>query len=247
MILYPAIDLLGGQAVRLAQGDYERVTAYDADPVEAALRWLAQGAEALHVVDLDGAKSGEGENLEAIERIVAKAPVPVQVGGGIRDASSVERYLGLGIARAVVGSLAVTDPDLACELASRYGDALVVSVDSRSGLATTDGWTRSSGFQAVDLVERLSTGGVKRFIHTPVEADGLLQGPALESLAAISEAAGSSGLIYSGGIGGLDELRSLAQSAPDNVEGVIVGRALYEGAFDVTEAIDALAAKPTPE
>lgn len=247
MILYPAIDLLGGRAVRLAQGDYDRVTAYDADPVEAASRWLAQGAEALHVVDLDGARSGEGGNLDAIERIVEESSVPVQVGGGIRDADTVARYLDLGVERAVVGSLAVRDPELVCELAVRHGDGLVASVDSRSGLATTDGWTQSSEVGAAELIRRLAVGGVRTFIHTPVEADGLLGGPVLESLVDVSDAAGQASVIYSGGIGSLADLRSLCQAAPDNLEGVIVGRALYEGKFDVAEGIAALAADPAQE
>lgn len=247
MILYPAIDLLGGQAVRLAQGDYDRVTTYDADPLEAAQRWIAQGAQTLHVVDLDGAKSGEGANLDAIERIVEESSVPVQVGGGIRDADAVARYLELGVERAVVGSLAVREPELVCDLAARYGEALVASVDSRSGLATTDGWTQSSDVSAAELVRNLSAGGVRRFIHTPVEADGLQQGPVLDSLAAISSAAGQATLIYSGGIGSLDDLRSLRRVAPDNLEGVIVGRALYEGNFDVAEALAALATAPAQE
>lgn len=239
MILYPAIDIRGGQAVRLLQGDYERETTYDADPVDAAERWAGEGAEFLHVVDLDGAKAGEPRNLEAIRRIAAAVECPIQVGGGLRDDESVAAMFEAGAERAVIGTAALRDPDFLQTMVNAYADRIVVSVDARDGKASLAGWTESSDVRVNDAIADLSHRGVARFLCTAIEVDGTMEGPAFDQLDDIA-AATSSQIIASGGVGDLTHLEALATQAPANVEGAIVGRALYERRFTVTEAIDAL-------
>ena len=239
MILYPAIDIRGGKAVRLAQGDYDRETAYDDDPVVAARRWVEGGASWLHVVDLDGARSGEPVNLEHVRRIVASVGVPVQLGGGLRDSGKVEEAISSGVERVVLGTAAVKDPDLAAAIAAAHGDRIVVSVDSRSGRVAAEGWTESSGLDTRDVVTALGERGVRRFVYTPVAVDGLMVGPALDSLREVA-AATDAEVIYSGGVGSIDDLRALSELGLENLEGVIVGKALYEGRFTIAEAQAAL-------
>jgi phosphoribosylformimino-5-aminoimidazole carboxamide ribotide isomerase len=239
LILYPAIDIRGGRAVRLIQGDYEREQSYDADPAVAARRWSDAGARWLHVVDLDGARAGEPVNLAHVRRIVAAVGVPVQLGGGLRDSKKVEEAFSSGAERVVLGTAAVRDPEMAGAIASAHGDRVVVSVDARSGRVAAEGWTESSELRTVDVVAALSEQGVRRFVYTPVEVDGLMEGPDLESLGEVA-AATDGEVIYSGGVGSLDDLRALASLGVDNLGGVIVGRALYEGRFSVGEARAAL-------
>jgi phosphoribosylformimino-5-aminoimidazole carboxamide ribotide isomerase len=239
VILYPAIDIRGGKAVRLAQGDYDRETAYDDDPVVAARRWVEGGATWLHVVDLDGARSGEPVNLEHVRRIVASVGIPVQLGGGLRDSGKVEEAISSGVERVVLGSAAVKDPDLAAAIAAAHGDRVVVSVDSRSGRVAAEGWTESSDLYTRDVVTALSERGVRRFVYTPVDVDGLMEGPDLDSLREVA-AATEAEVIYSGGVGSIDDLRALSELGLENLEGVIVGRALYEGRFVIAEAQAAL-------
>lgn len=240
MILYPAIDIRGGQAVRLTQGDYERETAYDADPVDAAKRWSDEGAQYLHVVDLDGARAGEPQNLDAIERIAAAVPCPIQVGGGLRGAKSVRDALDAGAERVVIGTAALRDPAFLDAMLAAHGSRVVVSVDARDGRVALEGWTAAGGEAAVDAVASLSERGAARFLCTAIEVDGTLEGPAVEQLGEIA-AATEAKVIASGGVGKLAHLESLARGAPANVEGAIVGRALYERRFTVREANAALA------
>jgi phosphoribosylformimino-5-aminoimidazole carboxamide ribotide isomerase len=240
VILYPAIDIRGGQAVRLLQGDYERETAYDADPVDAARRWAGEGAEFLHVVDLDGAKAGEPRNLEAVGRIAAAVECPIQVGGGLRDAASVAAVLGAGAERVVIGTAALRDPELLAAALERHGERIVVSVDARGGRVSLSGWTETSDVDVADAVADLGERGVARFLCTAIEVDGTMEGPALDELRRIA-AATDAKVIASGGVGTLAHLESLAREAPANVEGAIVGRALYERRFTVEEAVAALA------
>jgi phosphoribosylformimino-5-aminoimidazole carboxamide ribotide isomerase len=234
VILYPAIDIRGGQAVRLTQGDYARETAYDADPVDAATRWAGEGAEFLHVVDLDGAKAGEPRNLDAVKRIAAAVECPIQVGGGLRDDESVEAVLEAGAKRAVIGTAALRDPDFLQTMVNAYADRIVVSVDARAGKVSLSGWTEDSGEDIVDVIAELSRRGVARFLCTAIEVDGTMEGPALAELARIA-AATDAQVIASGGVGSLSDLRALADEAVSNVEGVIVGRALYERRFTVAQ------------
>ena len=234
MILYPAIDIRGGRAVRLAQGDYARETAYDDDPVDAARRWESEGARWLHVVDLDGARAGGPVALEHVRRIVAAVDVPVQLGGGLRDLKKVEEAMSSGVERVVLGTAAVRDPALAEAIAAAHGDRVVVSVDARRGRVSAEGWTEDSELGPAEVVAALSGRGVERFVYTPVEVDGLMEGPASEGLPEICSAT-SGEVIYSGGVGSLDDLSSLAALEIENLGGVIVGRALYERRFTVTD------------
>ena len=239
MILYPAIDIRGGQAVRLTQGDYERETAYDADPVDAALRWAGEGAEFLHVVDLDGARVGEPRNLDAVRRIAAAVECPIQVGGGLRDAESVAAVLDAGAERVVIGTAALRDPEFLDRALNEHGDRVVVSVDARDGKVSLSGWTETSDVDVAEAVADLSERGVSRFLCTAIEVDGTMEGPALDELNRIA-AATEARVIASGGVGALAHLEQLARDAASNVEGAIVGRALYERKFTVAEAIAAL-------
>jgi phosphoribosylformimino-5-aminoimidazole carboxamide ribotide isomerase len=239
VILYPAIDIRAGKAVRLLQGDYERETAYDADPVDAAQRWAGEGAEFLHVVDLDGAKAGEPRNLESVARIAAAVECPIQVGGGLRDAESVRAVLGSGAERVVIGTAALRDPAFLAETLKTYDDRVVVSVDARDGKVALAGWTEASEESVVEAVAELSSRGVARFLCTAIEVDGTMEGPALGELNEIA-AATQARVIASGGVGDLSHLEAIARDAAPNVEGAIVGRALYEGRFTVMDAIKVL-------
>ena len=242
MILYPAIDIRGGCAVRLTQGDYERETVYDADPVDAAKRWAAEGARYLHVVDLDGAKQGRPHNLPAIARIADSVPCPIQVGGGLRNSRSVREALDAGAERVVIGTAALRDPEFLAAMLEAHGDRVVVSVDARGGKVALQGWTEATGGDVADTVAELSERGVVRFLCTEIDVDGTMDGPALDELARIGAAAPLSQIIASGGVGDLSDLQRLTDlgQAHNNVEGAIVGRALYERKFTVAEAIEAL-------
>jgi len=241
MILYPAIDILDAKAVRLQQGEYDQETFYDDDPVDAAKRWADGGAEFIHVVDLDGAKAGDIENLATIERITAAVDCGIEVGGGLRSTEAVGLILEAGAARVVIGTAALRDPEFLAEVIETHGASrVVVSVDARGGKVSLAGWTESSGVDVADAVTDLSGRGVERFLFTPIEVDGMMTGPNLPELSRVAAATEAS-VIASGGVGTLEHLRQLATEAPDNVEGVIVGKALYEGRFTVPEALEALA------
>jgi phosphoribosylformimino-5-aminoimidazole carboxamide ribotide isomerase len=241
VILYPAIDIRGGQAVRLLQGDYERETAYDADPADAARRWAEEGAEFLHVVDLDAAKAGEPRNLDAVRRIAAAVECPVQVGGGLRDEAAVAAVLEAGAERVVIGTAALRDPEFLDRVLAVHGGRVVVSVDAKQGRVALQGWTEASEKGVVEAVAELSSRGASRFLCTAIEVDGTMEGPALGELGEIA-AATEAQVIASGGVGDLSDLERLAELAAKtpNLEGAIVGRALYERRFTVTEAIAAL-------
>jgi phosphoribosylformimino-5-aminoimidazole carboxamide ribotide isomerase len=239
VILYPAIDIRGGHAVRQLQGDYERETTYDGDPVDAALRWAAEGARYLHVVDLDGAKAGEPRNLDTVRRIAAAVDCPIQVGGGLREAVAVAAVLEAGAARVVFGTAALRDPAFLDAILDAHGEAVVVSLDTRGGKVSLSGWTETSDVEVADAVADLSKRGVKRFLCTAIEVDGTMEGPAIDQLNEIAGAT-SAQVLASGGVGTLAHLERLKAAAAPNIEGAIVGRALYERNFTVTEAIAAL-------
>ncbi len=239
MILYPAIDIRGGKAVRLTQGDYERETAYDADPADAARRWAGEGVEFLHVVDLDAAKAGEPRNLDAVRRIAEAVNCPIQVGGGLRDAASVRTVLDAGAERVVIGTAALRDPEFLDAMLEQHGERVVVSVDARDGRVALQGWTEASEESVIEAVAALGERGVPRFLCTAIEVDGTMKGPALGQLEEIA-AATDAKVIASGGVGDVAHLEALAQVSAPNVEGAIVGRALYERHFTVAEGIAAL-------
>jgi phosphoribosylformimino-5-aminoimidazole carboxamide ribotide isomerase len=242
VILYPAIDIRGGHAVRLQRGDYGHETVYDADPADAARRWVEQGARALHVVDLDGARSGRPENLDHVRRIAAEAAVPVQLGGGLRDAEGVAAALAVGAERVVLGTAALAKPELVAALAAEQGARIMVGVDARSGHLAIEGWARGTSATPGDVIADLGQRGVRSFIFTPVEVDGTLEGPGIEGLRAAAAAAADAGaeLVYSGGVGSLDHLGEIVALGLESLSGVIVGRALYEGRFTVAEGQAAL-------
>jgi len=240
VILYPAIDIRDGHAVRLVEGDYDRETVYDADPLDAAMRFAEAGVHILHVVDLDGAKAGEPVNLETIRRIAEAVPFPIQVGGGLRNADCVAEVLRVGAENVVIGTAAMRDPDFLQAMLVEHGERIVVSVDARDGKVSLAVWTETSDVEAADAVADLTARGVERFLFTPIEVDGTLAGPGFDQLAKVAAATPAS-VIYSGGVGTLDDLKRLRAEAAPNVEGVIVGRALYDQRFTVDEAVAALA------
>jgi phosphoribosylformimino-5-aminoimidazole carboxamide ribotide isomerase len=240
VILYPAIDIRDGHAVRLVEGDYDRETVFDADPLDAAMRFAEAGVHILHVVDLDGAKAGEPVNLEVVRRIADAVPFPIQVGGGLRNADCVAGVLRVGAERVVIGTAAMRDPEFLDAMLVEHGERIVVSVDAREGKVSLAGWTETSDVDVADAVADLTARGVQRFLFTPIEVDGTLAGPGFDQLARVAAATPAS-VIYSGGVGTLDDLKRLRAEAAANVEGVIVGRALYEERFTVDEAITALA------
>ncbi len=242
MILLPAIDILDGKAVRLVQGDYDAQTVYDADPLDAARRWVTAGARALHIVDLDGARSGVPANLEHVARIAAAVHVPVQVGGGLRTAQAVNEALDAGAARVVLGTAAYTDIDFLDQVVGEHGDRVVVSIDARAGRLASSGWTEQTEIPVPAVIESLGRRGIRRFVYSSIERDGMLSGPDLDEVVRVAEIVRGT-FIYSGGISSLDDLRALGELRQVNLAGVIVGKALYEERFTVSEALRALLAR----
>jgi phosphoribosylformimino-5-aminoimidazole carboxamide ribotide isomerase len=239
MILVPAIDILGGKAVRLAQGDFHSQTVYDADPLEAARRWVQGGARALHVVDLDGARTGTPANLEHVARIVGDLDVAVQVGGGLRTMAAVRGAVDAGAVRVVLGTAAFRDVDFLDEAVAELGDRVVVSVDARDGLLAASGWTEQTDIPIETVFERVGGRGVRRFVYSSIDRDGMLTGPDFDGVRRVAEAVRGS-FLYSGGVSSVDDLRALAALRQVNLTGVIVGKALYEGRFKVADAQQAL-------
>lgn len=242
MILLPAIDILNGKAVRLARGEFDEPTVYDADPLDAARRWVRMGARALHVVDLDGARAGAPVNLEQVRRIATEARVPVQVGGGLRTVVAVEEAVLAGAHRVVLGTAAYRNVDLLDEVVRAIGDRLVVSLDARDGLLAAAGWVEQTDLPVEAAIERLSARGVRRFVYSSIDRDGMLAGPDLEGIKRMAQVVRGS-FVYSGGVSSLDDLRAVARLRQVNLSGVIVGKALYEGRFTVAEGQAALGAR----
>ena len=233
----PAIDIRGGRCVRLMQGDYERETVFDEDPVAPARRWIDEGAEMLHVIDLDGAREGRAANADVVDQIAALGK-PVQVGGGIRNLETVRRYLDAGVARIIVGTSAVTDREFLHQALDACGSALTVSVDARGGRVALNGWTEESALRASALIADLESIGVRRFIYTDIASDGMLGG---HDEAAFGDIAGAarSPVIAAGGIAHPMQIRRLAANG---AAGVVLGRALYDGRLTLADAFEAAAA-----
>jgi phosphoribosylformimino-5-aminoimidazole carboxamide ribotide isomerase len=240
MLLYPAIDMLDGRAVRLHQGHFDEATVYHDDPLAAAQTWLDAGARALHLIDLDGAREGRPVNLEHVRRVAAAAgDVPVQVGGGLRDEAAVASVLDAGAARAIVGTAAYRDPAFLDAALGEHGDRVAVALDVRDGRVSAAGWTERTEWTAEEVAERLRDQGVQTVIYTNADRDGTLAGADLEGTARVSAALGRP-VLASGGIGSLEDLHALRALGDGVVDGVVVGKALFEGRFDVAAGQAAL-------
>lgn len=235
MIFYPAIDLKGGQCVRLLRGRMDQATVFGEDPAAQARAFQDAGCEWLHLVDLDGAFAGRPENAAAVEAILGSVSIPVQLGGGIRSMETVDRWLGLGVARVILGTVAVRDPALLRAAAKAHPGRVAVGIDARGGRVAVEGWAEETDIGAIDLARRFEDAGVAAIVFTDIDRDGAMQGPNVESTAALARAV-SIPVIASGGVSSMDDLRALAAcGAPLN--GVISGRAVYEGAIDPGAAV----------
>lgn len=235
MLIFPAIDILGGRCVRLSQGDYERVKTYNEDPAAVGRSFAEEGAAWIHVVDLDAAKSGRPENFEVLARLATSVDVPVQVGGGVRSLAYARQLLDAGIARVIVGTKLVQDLDFAEEVFRALGDKVVAGIDSKDGKVAVHGWTETSGLEAVSFAQKLEAIGCRRVIATDVATDGMLAGPNIELMKSYVQAL-SIPVIASGGVSGPADLVALATTG---VEGAIVGKAIYEGRLTVGQALEA--------
>lgn len=236
LIVFPAIDLKGGQVVRLAEGDMDRATVYGDDPAAQAMLFAEAGAQHLHVVDLDGSFAGHAVNADAVESIVRTFPGHVQLGGGIRNRASVERWFDLGVSRIVIGTAALKDPNFVKEVARDFPGGIVVAVDARDGFVATDGWAEKSDMEVLDLARRFEDAGVAALLFTDVGRDGMLKGCNVQATVDLARATDIP-VIASGGVAGIGDIRMLAIHAVDGIEGVITGRALYDGRLDLATAI----------
>jgi phosphoribosylformimino-5-aminoimidazole carboxamide ribotide isomerase len=239
VILYPAVDILDGRAVRLTRGEFDTQTVYRDDPVEAARSWADAGARYLHVVDLDGARDGTPRSLGHLERIASSVGIPVQYGGGLRSLPAVRDALRAGAERVIIGTAAYTDLDFLDDVLAAFRDRLLVSVDVRGGNVSTAGWTETTQMPAESVIARLSDRGVRSFVYTDIDRDGMLDGPDLDAVRRVA-ASVRGRFLYSAGIGSLADLEALAGLRQVNLSGVIVGKALYEKRFTVAEAQAAL-------
>jgi phosphoribosylformimino-5-aminoimidazole carboxamide ribotide isomerase len=240
--LIPAIDLRGGRCVRLFQGDYAKETAYSDDPAAMARHWVGQGATRLHVVDLDGARSGDQANAAAVESIVRAVDVPVQLGGGVRDIETIERWVDVGVDRVFLGTAAVEHPELVTEAAVQFPGRIAVAADARDGRIAVRGWESTSGEPVVDFVRRACVAGAVAVSYTEIGRDGTLAGVDIDGIRALIEALGEgrgdTEIILAGGVGSLDDV--LAASAVRGLDGLITGRAIYEGKLDLFDALRVL-------
>lgn len=236
MNIYPAIDLRGGNCVRLVKGDFSRETIYSRDPGAMAREWAAAGASSIHVVDLDGALAGESRNLTAIRAIMEQGGIPIEVGGGIRNMSHIERLLTAGVHQVILGSAAVKDPQLVKEACRAYPGRIVVGIDAKNGDVAVEGWEASGHIQAEELARKMADAGVERIIFTDIARDGMLSGVNVEATVAVAKASGLK-VTASGGVASLEDLKILKKRETDGVEGCIIGKALYTGAIDLRQAV----------
>ena len=241
MYLLPAIDILEGRAVRLAKGDYSKVTVYNDDPVDQARKFEAQGATWIHVVDLDGARTGVPENIAIVERIVRETSLSVEIGGGIRTLKTLERLADIGAARMVLGTALVNDPELACAAVERVGgDRLIAGIDAKGGEVAVSGWIEGSGVAACDLAREMGKAGFRHIVYTDIARDGMQTGLDVQAYVQMAEAFGHP-VIASGGVASVADIERLAPVAA-SIEGVITGRAVYEGTLTVEKGVAACAA-----
>ena len=241
MILFPAIDLKNGECVRLEQGDMARATVFNRDPAAQAESFQTAGFQWLHLVDLDGAFAGKPVNALAVAAILKKTKIPVQLGGGIRNLATVERWLGEGIARVIVGTAAVRDPDFVRQAARKFPGRVAVGIDARAGKVAVAGWAEETQLEAVELARLFEDAGVAAIVYTDVERDGMLQGLNLDSTIALADAV-KIPVVASGGLGSIDDIRRLLEPRAKKLEGAIAGRALYDGRLDAKEALDLIRA-----
>jgi len=236
VILFPAIDLKNGEAVRLEQGDMARATVFNRDPAAQAKTFVSQGFEWLHLVDLDGAFAGKPVNAPAVAAILKAVKIPVQLGGGIRDLATVERWLAEGIARVVIGTAAVRDPDFVKAAAKQFPGKVAVGIDARAGKVAVSGWAEETQLEAVELARLFENGGVAAIVYTDVERDGMMQGLNLDATIALAESV-SIPVIASGGLASIDDVRALLAPRAKKLVGAIAGRALYDGRLDAKAAL----------
>ena len=231
--IYPAIDIIGGNAVRLSQGDYNRKEIYHADPSEVAKRWETEGSEFIHVVDLEGAKEGKSFNLDAIAKICSSVSVPVQVGGGIRNMEKVEEMFEVGVSRVILGTAALANPNFVKEAVAKHSDKIAVGIDAKDGKVAVQGWLEISNTDAIDFAKEMEKIGVTHIIYTDIATDGMLQGPNIAAMQEMAEAVNLN-VIASGGVSCAADVEDLR---PTGVGGVIVGKALYTGAVTLKEIL----------
>jgi phosphoribosylformimino-5-aminoimidazole carboxamide ribotide isomerase len=237
MQIYPAIDLKDGRCVRLLRGAMEAATVFNDDPGAQAAAFAQAGFARLHVVDLNGAIEGRAVNAAAVAAILGATTVPVQLGGGIRDEAAVRRWLDAGVARVILGTMALRQPELVRALCQRHPGRIAVGIDARDGRVAVEGWTEQSDMRAVELARRFEDAGVSAIIYTDIDRDGAMQGPNVEATAALA-AAVDTPVIASGGVSSLQDLKALLAAGAGRIEGVIIGRALYDGAIDPAAALD---------
>ncbi|QKS72259.1 1-(5-phosphoribosyl)-5-[(5-phosphoribosylamino)methylideneamino]imidazole-4-carboxamide isomerase [Paenalkalicoccus suaedae] len=237
-IVYPAIDIRGGKCVRLLQGDYDQETVYGDSPFDMAKTFEEQGATWIHMVDLDGAKAGQPVNHEVVIKAASELSAKVQIGGGIRTAEDVARYLDAGVSRVILGSSAISDPEFVTSMLATYGgERIAIGIDARDGFVATHGWLQTSEVKAEELGKELAAKGAETFIMTDISRDGMLSGPNVEAIASLGQATGKQ-VIASGGVSSMDDLRELAERKDSGIAGAITGKALYTDRIDLKTAIE---------
>jgi phosphoribosylformimino-5-aminoimidazole carboxamide ribotide isomerase len=237
MLIFPAIDIRGGKCVRLLKGDFAQETVFSDDPAAMARKWQQQGAQFLHLVDLDGALAGKSQNLATVKAILAAVTIPVELGGGIRTMENVDEVLTLGVRRVILGSVAVRNPDLVKAACAKYGDRVVVGIDAKDGIVAVDGWGVSGNVQVGDLAREMGKAGVRTIIYTDIARDGTLEGVNVEATARLARESGIQ-IVASGGVKSVEDIRALKPYEKDGIEGVIVGKSIYMGTLDLQEAIE---------
>lgn len=236
MTIFPAIDLRGGKCVRLFKGDFDQETVFSDQPAEVAQQWQAQGAQFLHLVDLDGARAGHSENLATVREILTAVTIPVELGGGIRTLENIDEVLALGVRRVILGSVAVRDPELVAAACAKYGDRIVVGIDAKDGIVAVDGWGVSGDVDVITLAKRMKQAGVRTIIYTDISRDGTLAGVNVEATAKLARESGVH-VVASGGVRDVRDIEALKPYEKDGIEGVIVGKSIYTGSLSLPEVL----------
>ena len=236
MIIFPAIDIRGGKCVRLLKGDFNQETVFSDSPADMARKWQAQGAEYLHLVDLDGALAGSSQNLAAIKEILQVVDIPTELGGGIRSMEQIDQLLAMGITRVILGSVAVKNPDLVREACTKYGERIVVGIDAKDGIVAVEGWGESGNIGVVELAQKMKDAGVKTIIYTDISRDGTLSGVNVEATIKLAQESGVK-IVASGGVKSLEDIKALKKQEAVGIEGVIAGKSIYMGTLDLAAAI----------